>query len=149
MFKHILVPVDGSPTAGQAIDRAVAIAGAFKSAVTVIYVIDPYAFSGVGTDFAYGQAEYLSAANTEAGEAIKAARQAFDAGGIEVNASVVEGHAIYRGILDTAASVGADLLVMGSHGRRGLEKLVLGSVTSQVLSHATIPVLVVRDQPQG
>ena len=145
MFKHILVPVDGSSTAGQAIDKAIAVAEAFKSAVTVIYVIDPYAFTGVGADFSYGQAEYLSAATAEANEAISHAKQAFQAHGITVTASVVEGHAIYRGILETAESIGADLLVMGSHGRRGLEKLVLGSVTAQVLSHAHLPVLVVRD----
>lgn len=145
MFKHILVPVDGSSTAGQAIDKAIAVAEAFKSAVTIIYVIDPYAFSGVGADFSYGQAEYLSAATAEANEALKHAEQAFQEHGITVTASIVEGHAIYRGILETAESIGADLLVMGSHGRRGLEKLVLGSVTAQVLSHAHLPVLVVRD----
>jgi nucleotide-binding universal stress UspA family protein len=145
MFKHILVPVDGSSTARQAIGKAMAIAEAFKSAVTVVYVIDPYAFTGVGTDFAYGQAEYLSAAAAEAEEAIKAATQAFEARGISVTGSVVEGHSIYRGILDAAASVNADLVVMGSHGRRGLERLVLGSVTAQVLSHAHLSVLVVRE----
>lgn len=145
MFNHILVPVDGSSTAGQAIGKAIAMAEAFKSAVTVIYVIDPYAFTGVGADFSYGQAEYLSAATAEANEAIKHAKQAFQEHGITVTASIVEGHAIYRGILETAESIGADLLVMGSHGRRGLEKLVLGSVTAQVLSHAHLPVLVVRD----
>ncbi len=64
---------------------------------------------------------------------------------ITATGSVVEGHAIYRGILDTAEAINADLIVMGSHGRRGLEKLVLGSVTAQVLSHAHLPVLVVRD----
>jgi nucleotide-binding universal stress UspA family protein len=145
MFKHILVPVDGSSTARQAIGKAIAMAEAFKSAVTVVYVIDPYAFTGVGTDFAYGQAEYLSAAAAEAEEAIKAAKQAFEARGISVTGSVVEGHSIYRGILDAATSVNADLVVMGSHGRRGLERLVLGSVTAQVLSHAHLSVLVVRE----
>lgn len=146
MFKHILVPVDGSSTARQAIGKAVAIAQAFKSAVTVVYVIDPYAFTGVGTDFAYGQAEYLSAAAAEAEQAIKAAKQVFEDRGISVTGSVVEGHSIYRGVLDAAASVNADLVVMGSHGRRGLERLVLGSVTAQVLSHAHVSVLVVREQ---
>ncbi|WP_309678612.1 universal stress protein [Polaromonas sp.] len=145
MFNHILVPVDGSSSAGQAITKAIAVAEAFKSAVTIIYVIDPYAFTGVGTDFSYGQAEYLSAATAEANEALGAAKLAFQNHGITVTASVVEGHAIYRGILETAESVGADLIVMGSHGRRGLERLVLGSVTAQVLSHAHLPVLVVRD----
>jgi nucleotide-binding universal stress UspA family protein len=145
LFKHLLVPVDGSSTSRQSIEKAIAIAEAFKSKVTVIYVIDPYAFTGVGTDFSYGQAEYLSAATTEANAAIEAAKVAFQEHGISVTASIVEGHAIYRGILETAESVNADLLIMGSHGRRGLEKLVLGSVTAQVLSHAHLPVLVVRE----
>ena len=145
MFKHILVPVDGSSTARQAIDKALAIAEAFKSTVTLVYVIDPYAFTGMGNDFSYGQAEYLEAATREGHAAIAAARQVFEVNGIAVSGSVVEGSAIYQAILDTAESIGADLVVMGSHGRRGLEKLVLGSVTAQVLSHAHICVLVVRE----
>ena len=144
MFKHILVPVDGSSTAGRAVAQAVALAQAFNSAVTLIYVIDPYAFTGVGTDFSYGQAEYLSAATAEGDAAISAAKQAFEAHGIAAKGSVVEGHAVYRAILDTAEALNADLVVMGSHGRHGLEKLVLGSVTAQVLSHAHLSVLVVR-----
>lgn len=145
MFNHILVPVDGSSTSWQAITRAVALTEAFRSRVTIIYVIDPYAFTGVGTDFAYGQAEYLTAAHTEAQQALDSATRAFSDRGLVVTASVVEGHAIYRGILETAESLDVDLIVMGSHGRRGLEKLVLGSVTAQVLSHAHMPVMVVRD----
>ena len=77
MFKHILVPVDGSPTSMLAVSKAAGLAKAFDSAVTVLYVID--------------------------------------------------------------------LLVMGSHGRRGIEKLVLGSVTQRVLGLVRVPVLVVRD----
>ena len=61
MFKHILVPVDGSATSEVAVGKAIELAKAFDSSVTVIYVIDPYPFTGIGTDFAYGQAEYLSA----------------------------------------------------------------------------------------
>ncbi|MEQ1660955.1 MAG: universal stress protein, partial [Hylemonella sp.] len=58
---------------------------------------------------------------------------------------VIEAHAPWRGILDTAKAVGADLIVMGSHGRRGLEKVVLGSVAQRVLSHAQLSVFIVRD----
>jgi len=145
MFKHILLPVDGSSTSLTAVEKARGLAQAFGSAVTVIYVIDPYAFSGVGTDFAYGQAQYLGAATVEANEALGGARQLLEAAGITVTASIVESHTIYRGILETAASAGADLIVMGSHGRRGLEKLVLGSVAAQVLAHAHLPILIVRD----
>jgi len=145
MFKHILIPVDGSPTAQKAVETAAGLAKAFGSSVTAIYVIDPYPFTGLGSDFAYGQAEYLSAAAIEAKEATEAAQKALQQVGVSVNISVVEAHAAWRGILETAAKVGADLIVMGSHGRHGLEKMVLGSVAQRVLSHSTLPVFVVRD----
>ena len=145
MFKQILLPVDGSPTSLLAVDKVLGLAQAFGSTVTLIYVIDPYAFSGVGADFAYGQAQYLGAATAEGNQALKGATELLSAAGITVNASIVEGHAVFRGILATATAVDADLIVMGSHGRRGLEKLVLGSVTAQVLAHAHLPILVVRD----
>ena len=145
MFKHILVPVDGSATALQAVDTAIGLAKAHGSRVTAIFVVDPYPFTGVGTDFAYGQAEYLSAATAEANIAIKAAKARFEAAGIAVESSVIESHSAWRGVVETAESAGADLIVMGSHGRKGLEKLVLGSVTQAVLSHTKRSVLVVRD----
>jgi nucleotide-binding universal stress UspA family protein len=145
MFNHILVPVDGSSTSSKAIEKAAAIAQAFKSDVTVISVIDTFAFTGVGTEFAYGQAEYLSAATAEANLAVNTARQLLEAGGTVVKASVLEGQAVYKSILDAAKSADADLIVMGSHGRKGLEKLVLGSVAAQVLSHTHLAVLIVRE----
>jgi len=145
MFKHILVPVDGSPTAQLAVERAIQLAKAFDSRVTAIFVIDPYPFTGIGTDFAYGQAEYLSAATAEANAAIKAAKQALEKAAVSVDTSVIESHTAWRGVVEAAESMQADLIVMGSHGRSGLEKLVLGSVTQAVLSHTKLPVLVVRD----
>jgi nucleotide-binding universal stress UspA family protein len=145
MFKHILVPVDGSSTAQLAVEKAIGLAKAFGGRVTAIFVIDPYPFTGVGTDFAYGQAEYLSAATAEANAAIAAAKTAFEGAGVSVDTSVIEAHAAWRGVVQAAESMQADLIVMGSHGRSGLEKLVLGSVTQAVLSHTRLPVLVVRD----
>ncbi len=145
MFKHILVPVDGSTTAQLAVGKAIGLAQAFGSRVTVIYVIDPYPFTGVGTDFAYGQAEYLSAATAEANAAVKAAKDAFASATVTVDTSVIEAHTVWRGIVEAGVSLQADLIVIGSHGRSGLEKLVLGSVAQAVLSHTKLPVLVVRD----
>jgi nucleotide-binding universal stress UspA family protein len=144
MFKHILVPVDGSQTSQQAVGKAIELAKAFNSTVTVIYVIDPYPFTGVGTDFAYGQAEYLSAATAEANAAVHAAKETLVASGVSVNTTVVEAHTAWRGIVEAGDSLQADLIVMGSHGRSGLEKLVLGSVTQAVLSRTKLPVLVTR-----
>ncbi|HNI84683.1 MAG: universal stress protein [Rubrivivax sp.] len=144
MYKHILVPVDGSTASMAAIDKAAGLARAYGVPVTAIFVIDPYPFTGVGADFAYGQDQYLNAARAEAGAAIEAANQRLQAAGVQVDSRVVESHAVWRGILEAAGAVGADLIVMGSHGRRGLEKLVLGSVAQSVLSHTKIDALVVR-----
>jgi len=144
MFKHILIPVDGSPTSKLAVEKAIGLAKAFGSRVSAIFVIDSYPFSGIGTDFAYGQTEYLSAATAEANAAIKSTKQAVEEAGISVQTSVIESHAAWRGIVEAGESMQADLIVMGSHGRSGLEKLVLGSVTQAVLSHTRLPVLVVR-----
>ncbi|GAB4215542.1 MAG: universal stress protein [Rhodoferax sp.] len=144
MFKHILVPVDGSSTAQAAVDKAVGLAKAFGSRVTVIYVIDPYPFTGIGTDFAYGQAEYLSAATAEAHRAVHLAKDVLLQADVQVDSSVIEAHTVWRGIVDAAVSLQADLIIMGSHGRNGLEKLVLGSVAHAVLSHTKLPVLVAR-----
>ena len=145
MFKHILVPVDGSETSTKAVVKAVGLAKAFGSVVTVLYVIDPYPFTGVGADFAYGQAQYLSAATAEANQALDEAKKVFEDAGVQVSTLVGEGHAVHEGIGRVLSSVDADLIVMGSHGRRGLEKLMLGSVTQRVLGVVHVPVLVVRD----
>jgi nucleotide-binding universal stress UspA family protein len=144
LFKNILVPVDGSAASLQAVSSAVSLAKAYDGTVTAIYVIDPYPFTGVGTDFAYGQDQYLAAATAEANAAIRVAQDAIEAGGVKVVTRVVEAHSIWRGILDAASALGSDIVVMGSHGRHGLEKL-LGSVAQRVVSHSRVPVLVVRD----
>ena len=145
MFKHILVPIDGSETSMLAVSKATALAKTFGSVVTALYVVDPYPFTGVGADFAYGQAQYLSAATSEANAALEAAKKSMEEAGVTVNTVVGEGHAVHDGIVRAIESVGADLVIMGSHGRRGLEKLMLGSVTQRVLGVVRIPVLVVRD----
>ncbi len=144
MFTHILVPVDGSGTALLAMDKALGLAKAFGSRITAINVIDYYPFVGVGADYAFGQTEYMAAATATANQALAAAAAAASAAGIACEQKVVEGHVVHEGILETARAVGADLIIMGSHGRHGIEKLLLGSVTQRVLSHTTLPVLVVR-----
>src|SRR5574337_1693486 len=114
MFKHILVPVDGSETSMKAVAKAAGLAKTFGSAVTALYVIDPYPFTGVGADFAYGQAQYLTAANAEANAALDAARDAVKGAGVsQVDTIVGEGHTVHEGVLETVRSAGADLVVMG------------------------------------
>ncbi len=145
MFKHILAPVDGSATSMAAVDKAAELAKAFGAVVTAVYVIDPYPFTGVGSEFAYGQDQYLNAARAEARTAMEGAAQRLQATGVQAETRVIESHAIWRGIMEAIDACGADLVVMGSHGRRGIEKLVLGSVTQRVLGVVKVPILVVRD----
>lgn len=144
MFKHILVPIDGSPTSELAVDKAIGLARAFDSAVTAIYVVDPYPFTGVGADFAYGQGQYMNAAKAHATEALAKARTAMEEAGVNITTATVEAHSVWRGILEAADAGGADLIVMGSHGRSGIEKLVLGNVAQRVVSHTRLPVLLVK-----
>ena len=144
MFNHILVPVDGSKTALTAVRKAAELAKVFGAAVTAVYVVDPYPFTGVGADFAYGQTQYLSAAMAEANATLDDVKRIMDEAGMPVSTVVGEGHSVHEGILRVMESSGADLIVMGSHGKRGLEKLMLGSVTQRVPSAVKIPVLVVR-----
>lgn len=144
MFKHILVPVDGSDTSLLAVSKAAGLAKAFGSAVTALYVVDPYPFTGVGADFAYGQAQYTNAAKAEANAALEAVRKAMGDAGVPVTTVVGEGHAVHEGIVRALEGTDIDLVVMGSHGRRGLEKLMLGSVAQKVLGVVRVPVMVVR-----
>jgi nucleotide-binding universal stress UspA family protein len=144
MFQHILVPVDGSAASLQAVGKAIGLARAFGSRLSLLYVIDVYPFVGIGADYAFGQAEYLTAATASATQALDKAQAAVSAAGLACDRKVLEGHVVHQGILDTAAEGGCDLVVMGSHGRHGLDKLLLGSTTQRVLGHAKVPVLVVR-----
>lgn len=145
-FKNILLPVDGSATALQAATQAVELVKAFGGSLTLVCVVDSYPFTGVGADFAYGQVEYLAAANANAKAALDKAEALVVSLGVTPQRKVVEQHVVHEGILDTAKEIGADLIVMSSHGRQGLEKLLLGSETLRVLGRASIPVLVVRGQ---
>ena len=144
MFNHILVPIDGSETSMLAVSKASGLALAFGSRITLIHVVDNYPFIGVGADYALGQNEYLAAATSSANAALARGVAALAAEGLHSDQRVIDGHVVHEGIVDTAIAIGADLIVMGSHGHTGIEKLLLGSVTQRVLQDAKCPVLVVR-----
>jgi nucleotide-binding universal stress UspA family protein len=144
MFNHILVPIDGSETSMLAVSKASGLALAFGSRITLIHVIDNYPFIGVGVDYALGQNEYLAAATASANAALARGVAALAAEGLHSDQRVIDGHVVHEGIVDTAIAIAADLIVMGSHGRSGIEKLLLGSVTQRVLQDANMPVLVVK-----
>ncbi len=144
MFKHILVPVDGSATARQAAVAATTFAREINAKVTVIHVVHLYPYTGLGAGFAEGQSLYLSAATAGANEAIGSVRDLMQSAGVDVDTRVVESNIPWRGITETADSLGVDLIVMGTHGRSKIDRLLLGSVTQRVLSHANVPVMVIH-----
>jgi nucleotide-binding universal stress UspA family protein len=148
MFKRILVPVDGSSAALRALDKAISLAQAFGGKLLLVNVIDAYPFVGIGADYAFGQNEYMAAATASANQLLARAEAAVADAGQTCERRVIEGHVIYEGILDAAREFDVDLIVMGSHGRLGLEKLLLGSTAQRVLSHTSLPVLIVRGEVQ-
>ena len=147
MFKKLLVPVDGSPTSRAALLTAIDMAKLFGASMVVVSVYDPFPFIVAGPDYGYAQVQYGDAVKAETGAVVKEARELAEAVGLNVEVQVIDAAKTWRAILDVATSSKADLIVMGSHGRSGLDRLVMGSVAHSVLQHATLPVMVVRGGP--
>ncbi len=145
LFQRILVPLDGSPPSDAALARAIALASACGAAVTVAMVYDPYPYIGAAAEYASYPIELAEDLRREAEQTVAAARNTAEAAGLQVASRVLDSPRVWRAILDLAEAEKADLIVMGSHGRSGLDKLVMGSVTQRVLQHTRLPVLVVRD----
>lgn len=147
MLSRILVPVDGLAASEQAVLTAIALAVAFNASVATASVIVSCAPTGVASNMAYGQDEYLVAAHAQADSAIQAAAQPCAAKAVTAVPSMVEAQAVYTSIVEAAGVTSADVVVIGSDGRKSFEKRILGSVAAQVLSHSHLPVLVVRPAP--
>ncbi|HCK30952.1 universal stress protein [Acinetobacter ursingii] len=144
-YHRILVPVDDSPLSDAAVKHAVDVAKAFNSTVTVMSVVavDPF----VGVDFykvAPAVTEHLFEAETNAEAHLQKISDIFSSNGIETNTKIIREEPTATGILNIADEVNADLIIMGSHGRSGLKKLVLGSVAQKVLAESPVPVLIVK-----
>ena len=148
MFNRILVPVDGSSRSLQAVERATSIAKAFGGHVFALALIVPSPFAAVGHIGTGAHGQQLDPAQRQAIAAIRAASELVKSQGVLVDARVVESHITWKGILEFANILGIDLIVMGAHGQRGPEHLILGSVTQQVLRHAALPVMIVQDEAQ-
>ncbi|TSH77795.1 universal stress protein [Acinetobacter sp. RF15A] len=143
-FEHILVPIDGSEISYAAVDKAVELAKAFNSKVTVVQVLalDPYITAEYIT--AAQTNDLIERARTSILKTLEEAKARFSNAGLDVETQLLEGQVIYSEIAKAAQSLNADLIVIGSHGRTGFKKLFLGSVAQSVLGQADIPVMVVR-----
>lgn len=149
MYAHILIATDGSEFAAKGLDHGLALAKRLGAEATVVTVTAPWISLGYeGTAGWSGGAapivEYETAMAQTAQSILDAAGKAALEAGIPCSLVHVPDKHPADGIVETAEKKGADLIVMASHGRRGLKRLLLGSQATQVLSLSQIPVLVVR-----
>ena len=146
MFKHILLATDGSAASENAAQIAVDMARTHGSKLTVLYVVDPYPYLGIGESNPLGFQSYMAAAHEHATKAHAKVAELCSQGGapVALQARIAEDQTASDGIVQMAKDEGADLIVMGSHGRTGLARLMVGSVASKVLAAASVPVLIVR-----
>lgn len=147
IFHHLLVPTDGSELSSQAVAQAVELAGAIGARLTLFHVQTnfPISLVGVGELVDPHTVDTLvKAARTRAEQILAEAGAVAEAAAVPWGRETVVHALPHAAILEAAGRLGADLIVMASHGRRGLEGVLLGSETQRVLCQSTCPVLVVR-----
>ncbi len=150
MFHRILVPIDGSPTSSHGLDEAIGLASDQKARVCLLHVIDELVVAGGGDAMMYVPPTYTDEvirALRESGNKIIAAAEAkVRKHGIEVESVLLEtvGRRVADLIIKQAKKWRADVIVLGTHGRRGLSRVVMGSDAEMVLRETPIPVLLVR-----
>ena len=146
MFTNILVPTDGSDSSQHAVRMAVQLAKTHQARITGIHVIPDYhlliAYEGAFDPVTEERIE--QEAKARADKYLAFVRSAADEAGIPCDTACETSDHPYDAILKTAETHKCDLIVMTSHGRTGLAAVLLGSETRKVLTHAKIPVLVVR-----
>ena len=143
MYKHILIPTDGSDLSEKAIEHGIALAKVLGAKITALTVLEPFHVSAFEPSMVEQYKKHVAAVATKH---LDVARDAASASNVSCEVVRVEHERPHRAIIDTAKERGCDVIVMASHGRRGLSAIVLGSETVKVLTHATIPVIVVRGQ---
>jgi nucleotide-binding universal stress UspA family protein len=148
-FTHILVPTDGSALSLKAAKEAAVLARKLDARVTAVYVTPPWTppmadESSVLLDMGYSEKAYEEAQAKQAHRALAKVESALADAKVKCEKVHANGNQPWESIIQTAKSRKCDLIVMASHGRRGLGALLLGSETTKVLTHSKIPVLVCR-----
>lgn len=146
MYKHILVATDGSELSERSARHAVALAKLHGSKITAVTVTAPWSAVAIGEiAVAVPENDYEARAEANAKRDLVAVAEIAKAAGVSETNVHLRNAQPWRAIIAEAEKVKCDLIVMGSHGRRGLEGFLLGSETQKVLTHAKVPVLVYRD----
>lgn len=145
MYKNILVPTDGTEFAARAVAHAIDLAKQFGAKLTGVTVLPPLRMMAIeGAILSETPEDYARWIEEVAKERLAPIKAAADEAGVACETVHIEHDQPYQGIIDTANGKGCDLIVMASHGRRGVSALLLGSETQKVLTHTGIPVLVYR-----
>ncbi|WP_119153554.1 universal stress protein [Caldimonas tepidiphila] len=143
MYKHLLVPIDGSPLSNATVDQAVSYARELQARLTFLHARPDYAATGDGALMhAMAPAAFSEAAAGNARALVAKAEAAARAAGVGFASVIRTSDRPHEAILEAAEACGCDLVFMASRGRRGLKGALLGSVTHKVLQRATVPVLV-------
>lgn len=149
MYNRILISTDGSDVAQKGVDHGLSLAQALGVEATIVTVTErfPVYSSGIAYDFTWSTpalAEYAEGQKKEAEAILAAARQSADRVGVPAETVHVADAQVAEAIISTAREHDCGLIVMASHGRRGIRRMMLGSQAAEVLAHSEIPVLVVR-----
>jgi nucleotide-binding universal stress UspA family protein len=153
MFRQILVAVDGSATGNRGLKAAIDLAADDRSALSIVHVIDDMASVSYVGDMGYVPADYvdrmLDDLRAKGRKLLAKAEAAARERGVDAQALLVEskGGSIADAILGQARKLRADVIVLGTHGRRGLTRVLMGSDAEEVLSESRVPVLLVRAAP--
>jgi len=147
MFKKILIPTDGSPLSAQAANAGICFARSTGAEIVALHVAQPFAMfglDGMAAAYAISDEDYEKVTAEQAEKYLQQIQDRADTAGVKVQRRAVYNFGVADGIVQAATENGCDLIFIGSHGRSGLSRLLLGSVTAKVLSLATIAVLVYR-----
>jgi nucleotide-binding universal stress UspA family protein len=144
MYDKILLPTDGSDISMAAAERAISLAGLAGAPLHAVYVREPYPYAGIGAASSAALQEYEAATRQQAEEAFARVATLARAQGVNLSTATEEGSDPAEHIVAVAQDCGADLIVMGSHGRSGVARVLLGSVAGKVLMLSHVPVMIVK-----
>jgi nucleotide-binding universal stress UspA family protein len=148
MYTNMLVPLDGSPFAEIALPHATALASKFNSKLTLVKVFEtPHVYQSVANQALLNDIHI--AAIKEASDYLEAVKAKLTAEGFTVEIHFVEGDNVAAMLLEAIEASGADLVVMSTHGRSGLDRWRFGSVAQRVARHSPVPVVLIRPQKEG
>jgi nucleotide-binding universal stress UspA family protein len=148
MYKQIVIATDGSDLASKAVSHGIALAKIHNAAVSVVTVTDVWSSFAMAHEYDQGKKDPIAAyENLAAAAAKRILDQAADAAksaGVACKTVHIRDKHPAEGIVEAAGHAKADLIVMASHGRRGMQRLLLGSQANEVVTHSNVPVLIVR-----